>query len=122
MQCFLPSGYFSLGYDAGATEREKQEKNKKKKKEKSKRHDLLGPANIAKFGSHFSPTKGTFSLSKQGGDRSRKREWMQGHHGPLQCPVTAGSHAGQGDREHLGGERVAMWLPCRAGGSQGMSE
>ena len=79
MQCFLPSGYFSLGCDAEATEREKQEK--KKKKEKPKRHDIPGPASIAKFGSHFSPTKGAFSLSEQGQDRSRRWEWMRRHHG-----------------------------------------
>lgn len=61
-------------------QRGRSRKKQKKQKEEPKRHDLLGPASIAKFGSHFSPTEGAFSLSKQGQDRSRKREWVQEHH------------------------------------------
>lgn len=123
MPCFLPSGYFSLGCDAEDTEGEGRGGEKK---EKAKRHDLLGPTSIAKLRNHFSPTKGAFSLSKQGQDRSRKWEWMRGHHssvdtvpGSAPSPLVPMQYRVTGSTLQV---RAAMWVLCRAGGSQGMNE
>lgn len=96
VQCFLPSGCFSLFCDAGATDRKrkvKEERKKERKRKKSKRHNLLAPEITAQSGSQgilFSFQTGPRQEQKV---RMDVRASQQHEHGPLQCPITTGSIA-----------------------------